>query len=76
MTKINPTGALAYSEARVAALREAVEYFESEVGVEQFAELSTEDGKPWAHIAESWEHQGPYMSWLRARADREAKDKS
>ncbi|OIH81931.1 hypothetical protein BLJ79_21460 [Arthrobacter sp. UCD-GKA] len=56
-------------EAKVEALREAVSDFESFIGVGEFAELSKRGPLPWGHIEEAWESQGPYMDWLRNRAD-------
>ena len=59
-------------EVRAEALREAADEFESHVGVGEFEEQTVRDGIPWAHTAEAWEHQGPFMAWLRNRADEEA----
>lgn len=56
------------ADAKAEALEEAAGDFESHVGVGEFAEKSTRDGRYWAHINEAWEHQGPYMDWLRSRA--------
>lgn len=56
--------------AKAEALREAVSEFESSVGVGEFAEQSQRGPLPWGHIVEAWEHQGPYMDWLRNRADK------
>jgi len=53
---------------RAEALTDAAEDFEGNVGVGEFAEQSIRDGAYWLHIQESWDHQGPYMDWLRARA--------
>lgn len=50
------------------ALEDSAQDFEDNIGVSEFDELSRRDGSPWAHIAEDWDHQGPYMDWLRARA--------
>lgn len=52
-----------------AILREAVSDFESNVGVGEFDEQTRRKNSHWAHIEEAWEHQGPYMDWLRNRAD-------
>lgn len=62
---------LGKTEAKVKAeaLREAVEDFESRVGVGDFEEQTIRDGIPWSHTAEAWEHQGPFMAWIRNRAD-------
>ena len=59
-------------EVRAQALRDAVDEFESHVGVGEFEDQSTREAKPWAHVDEAWEHQGPYMDWLRNRAEQEA----
>jgi hypothetical protein len=56
------------ADTKAEALEEAADDFEGNVGVGEFAELSTRDGNPWGHVEESWEHQGPYMDWLRNRA--------
>ena len=57
------------TEAKAEALREAVSDFESHIGVGEFAELSQRGSMPWGHLQDAWEHQGPYMDWLRTRAD-------
>lgn len=54
--------------AAAQALEEAATDFEDNIGVNDFDEQARRDGKRWGHIEESWEHQGPYMDWLRARA--------
>lgn len=53
---------------RAGALEDAAQEFEDGIGVAEFDELSRRDGGHWAHIEDAWEHQGPYMDWLRARA--------
>lgn len=53
---------------RAQALKDAATDFEDNMGVTEFDEHARRDGKRWAHIDEAWEHQGPYMDWLRARA--------
>lgn len=58
------------AEAQAEALREAVIDFEAHVGVGEFAEQSQRGPLRWGHIEEAWEHQGPYMDWLRTRADK------
>jgi hypothetical protein len=50
------------------ALEDAATEFEDNMGVGEFEEWARRDGRRWNHIEESWEHQGPYMDWLRARA--------
>jgi hypothetical protein len=55
-------------EAGARALEEAASDFEDNMGVGEFDEWARRDGARWNHIEESWEHQGPYMDWLRARA--------
>lgn len=62
--------AAARREGQAEALREAVDEFENHVGVGEFVAQTTRDGRYWSHAAESWEHQGPFMSWLINRADR------
>ncbi|WP_426940283.1 hypothetical protein [Pseudarthrobacter sp. S6] len=58
-----------FAAAQAEALREAVEDFEDNMGVQEFDEWARRDGRRWAHIEDAWEYQGPYMDWLRARAD-------
>lgn len=60
--------------AQAEALRDAVRDFENEVGIEEFDSLSARPGRHgqvrWVGIEEAWENQGPFMDWLRNRADR------
>lgn len=53
---------------RAEALEAAADDFESNIGITEFDEQARRAGGRWRHIEESWEHQGPYMDWLRARA--------
>lgn len=59
------------AQVKAAALREAVAEFESNVGLEEFREQTKRPDAPrgWATAEEAWEHQGPFMDWLRNRAD-------
>jgi hypothetical protein len=57
------------ADAKVEALREAVSDFESSVGIGEFREQTMRDNTAWTHVDEAWELQGPYMDWLRNRAD-------
>lgn len=70
----DPTTAQDWLDAKLKAagaqaLRDAADDFEDNMGVGEFDEWARRDGKRWGHIEEAWEHQGPYMDWLRARAD-------
>lgn len=61
----------AIAKVKADALREAVIDFEDNVGIGEFAEQSHRSSRGgWAHIDEAWESQGPYMDWLRNRADK------
>lgn len=57
------------AEIEAKALLEAVKEFEHEIGPSKFEELSMSNGVKWTYIDEAWEHQGPYMDWLRNRAE-------
>ena len=52
------------------AIRDAVEHFEAHVGVEEFRDETRGDGTFWLDTDAVWEAQGPFMDWLRNRADR------
>lgn len=53
---------------RAQALEDAATEFEANIGINEFDEQARRDGRPWNHIDDAWEHQGPYMDWLRTRA--------
>lgn len=56
-------------KVKAEALREAADDFEYHVGVGEFEEQTIRDGIRWSDTAEAWEHQGPFMAWIRNRAD-------
>lgn len=58
--------------AQVQALREAADGFEAEVGLGEFFAQINHPSRLYGerYATEAWEHQGPYMNWLRNRADR------
>lgn len=58
------------AQVRVEALRDAVQRFEDEVGKGDLRRESERDGSRWMDAEEAWEHQGPFMDWLRNEADR------
>jgi hypothetical protein len=69
-----PADILAARDRRVAAeaLRGAVDYFESNVGIQELADGSTtRDGGHWTKesVEYAWDTQGVIMDWLRNRAD-------
>lgn len=50
------------------ALEQAASDFEHDMGIPEFDEATSTDGHHWEGIADAWEHQGPFMEWLRRRA--------
>ena len=58
--------------ATVGVLRDAADEFEAEVGLGEFFAQINHPSRLYGerYATEAWEHQGPYMNWLRNRADR------
>lgn len=50
------------------ALERAASDFEHDMGIQEFDDATSTDGRHWVAIEEAWNHQGPFMEWLRVRA--------
>lgn len=57
-------------KARISAdaLEQAACDFEHDMGIREFDEATSAEGRRWVAIEEAWNHQGPFMEWLRVRA--------